>query len=125
MEIPDSFPFIHAFKDIKYIAMCRYVYDNVVEAEMYMVYDTNKRLLSVGDIYPAEATLNKGEYTIKLLLRHDSPALLERMSDMTMVVERKLKDPISISTYPTHADGVNEENAVKDFTLTRGISPIA
>ena len=102
--------------------VCRYVYDNVVEAEMYMVYDSNKRLLSVGDIYPAEATLNKGEYTIKLLLRHDNPSLLEKLSDMTMVVERKLKDPISIPIYPTHAEAVTEDNAIKDFILTRGAS---
>ncbi len=99
---------------------CRYVYDNVVEAEMYMVYDTNKRLLSVGDIYPAEVTLNKGDYTIKLLLRHDNPSLLEKMGDMPMVVERKLKEPITIPIYPTHAEAVLEENAIKDFILTRG-----
>ena len=106
-------------------SVCRYVYDNVVEGEMYMVYDSNKRLLSVGDIYPAEATLSRGDYTIKLLLRHDNPSLLEKLSDMTMVVERKLKDPISVSIYPNHAEAVTEDNAIKEFILTRGQSPCA
>lgn len=87
---------------------------------MYMVYDANKRLMSVGDIYPSEVTLGKGDHTIKLLLRHDSPALLEKLRDLPMIVERKLKDAITVPIYHTNADAVNEANAVKDFVLSRG-----
>lgn len=87
---------------------------------MYMVYDSNKQLKSVGDIYPKEVTLAKGEYTIKAMIRHDSPSLLEGLSNMTMLVERKVKEPISIPIYPTHADAVKGKHAVKDFVLTKG-----
>jgi len=46
---------------------------------MYMIYDANQKLLGVGDIYPAESTLQKGEHTIKLLLRHDDTSILEKL----------------------------------------------
>jgi len=38
-----------------------------------------------------------------------------------MIVERKLKDPISVPVYPTNSDAVKETNAVKDFVLRKGI----
>jgi len=98
----------------------KYVYDSVVEAEMYMIYDANQKLLGVGDIYPAESTLQKGEHTIKLLLRHDDTSILEKLRDLPMIVERKLKDPISVPVYPTNSDAVKETNAVKDFVLRKG-----
>lgn len=86
-----------------------------------MIYDANKKLISVGDIYPGEAKLEKKDtYTIKLLVRHDSPALLQRMQDLPMVVERKLKDPISLSIYPSMADAQRESSAVKEFVLSQG-----
>lgn len=100
--------------------LSRYVYDSVVEAEMYMVYDSNKKLLSVGDLYPEEVTLQKGDHVIRLHLRHDDPAVLERMRDLVMVVQRKLKDPVSVPVYPTNSDAVLGKNAVKDFVLGIG-----
>ncbi len=35
-----------------YICICRYMYDGVVEAQMYMLFDANKHLISTADIYP-------------------------------------------------------------------------
>ena len=87
---------------------------------MYMVYDSNKRLMSVGDIYPNEVTLHKGDYKIKLLIRHESQALLDKFNALPMVVERKLKDPISVPIYPSNSEAVNEANPIKDFVLSRG-----
>lgn len=87
---------------------------------MYMVYDPNKKLLAVGDIYPKDAALQKGDHTIKLLLRHDDSRVLDKLRDMPLVVERKLKDPIPVSVYPTNSDAVQGSNAVKDFVLRAG-----
>jgi tripeptidyl-peptidase-2 len=110
--------------DIQHLfVFARFVYDSVVEAEMYMLYDSNQQLLSVGDIYPAEATLEKGDHTIKLMLRHDDTAILEKLRDLPMLVERKLKDPISVPIYPTNSDAVAETNAIKEFVLRKGSLP--
>ena len=46
---------------------------------MYMIFDANKRLLATGDTKPGATQLGKGEYVIRLVLRHDSPAILEKM----------------------------------------------
>lgn len=35
---------------------CRYVYDGELEAQFYMLFDSNKRLLGQGDIYPEVGT---------------------------------------------------------------------
>lgn len=102
------------------LAWRRYVYDSVVEAEMYMVYDANKKLLSVGDIYPSEVKLKKGDHTVRLLVRHDSPALLEKLTNLPMIWERKIKDGIPVSIYPTNSSAVCEKDAVKDFIMARG-----
>lgn len=55
---------------------CSYMYDGEIEAQMSMVFDSNKRLLAVGDIYPDTVQLGKGDYKIRVLLRHDDPTLL-------------------------------------------------
>ena len=41
--------------------------------------------LQVGDVYPEFTQLKKGEYTVRLMLRHDSQELLEKLSGLTLV----------------------------------------
>ena len=50
---------------------CRYVYDGELEGQMSMLFDSNKRLIKVNDIYPEDVQLGKGTYTIRAQLRHD------------------------------------------------------
>ena len=84
------------------------------------VYDGNRRLLGVGDVYPEEAQLQKGDHTIRVRLRHDDPKILEGLRDLPLVVERKLKDPLTVPVYATHSDAVTGSNAVKDFVVCPG-----
>lgn len=46
-------------------ALNGFVYDGVVEAQMALVFDANKRRLSVSDIYPEAVKLGKGSYCIR------------------------------------------------------------
>ena len=39
---------------------------------MTMLFDANKRLIKVNDIYPEDVQLTKGNYTIRAQLRHDN-----------------------------------------------------
>ena len=50
---------------------CRYVYDGELEGQMSMLFDSNKRLIKVSDIYPEDVQLGKGTYTIRAQLRHE------------------------------------------------------
>lgn len=100
----------------------RYVYDAVVEAQMVMVFDSNKQLLGVGDIYPLEnVELKKGEYMVRVLLRHDDPSVLDKMKALPLLAERTIGTAVSVPVYGMHADSVMGTNAVtKEKTLCRG-----
>ena len=91
---------------------------------MAMVYDGNKKLLGVGDVYPAETTRQKGDHTIRLSLRHDDPQLLEKFRDLPLVVTRKLKDSIAVNVHTTNSAAVKGDKPVKDLVLAAGASDL-
>ena len=45
---------------------------------MYMLHDANKRLLGCGDTKPSAVQLAKGDYVLRVVLRHDSHSLLDK-----------------------------------------------
>ena len=99
------------------------MYDSVLEAEMYQIFDANQKLIGVGDIYPEEVELKKGDYKIRLMLRHDDVSILEKHRHLPLIVERKLKDKdvIAVNIYPTNTAAVKEEKPLKDsFGLYTG-----
>lgn len=99
----------------------RYVYDGVLEAQMSMLFDTNKRLLKVNDIYPEAVQLSKGDYIIRLYLRHDDSTLLAKMRNLPIIVDRKLGDAITVPIYNTQAEAVKASNGTaKERTLYPG-----
>ena len=94
--------------------MRRFVYDGEVEAQMTMVFDANKRLMpgGVSDIYPGMVMLGKGEYTVRAWLRHDDVPFLDKLRALPAVVQRKLKDTISVPVYPAHTAAIVGKNAL-------------
>ena len=66
----------------------------------------------MGDIYPEAVQLKKGDYTIRVILRHDDAALLERLKGMPLVVERKLEAPLAVPVYASNSDALRGANAV-------------
>ena len=99
---------------------CRYVYDGEFEGQMSMLHDTNKRLIKVSDIYPEYADLKKGDYIIRLQLRHDDAGLLDKMKETPVIVERKLKEAVSVPVYATNRDAVKGSKPVKERALHPG-----
>ena len=87
---------------------------------MSMLHDANKRLIKVSDIYPEFSDLKKGEYTIRLQLRHDDAVLLDKMKDVPVVVERKLKEPLTVPVYDTVRDAVKGGKPVKERSMYAG-----
>ena len=97
-----------------------YVYDGTFEAQMYMVFDTNKRLLAIGDIYPEPVKLAKGTYIVRLMLRHDDPTLLEKYKDHILVFERELEEPISLKCYSRAGNLLTDMDELKSAKMHRG-----
>jgi hypothetical protein len=55
---------------------------------------------AAGDVFPhALAKLAKGEYTLRLQVRHDSVEMLERVEAMLLQLDWKLKEPVSVDCY--------------------------
>ena len=52
---------------------------------MTMLFDANKRLLKVSDVYPKAVKLAKGAHVLRAHLRHDDVTLLERMKALLLV----------------------------------------
>ena len=74
--------------------------------------------------------LSKGDYTIRVFLRHDNVPLLEKLKDKVCVVERELEQKISVPIYSSNSDSIKAANALKDTTLfpgmlTSGLEPLA
>ena len=97
------------------------MYDGEFEGQMSMLHDTNKKLIKVSDIYPSAVDLKKGDYVIRLQLRHDDAALLDTMNDTPVVIERKLKEPVTVPVYVNNRDAVKGGKAsAKERTLCPG-----
>ena len=70
------------------------LYDNEVEGQFYLVYDTHKRLLSCEDCYPKAVRLGKGDHVVKMQMRHDNVGLLEKLKAMPLLLDRALDDKV-------------------------------
>ncbi|GMP24461.1 hypothetical protein CsSME_00001721 [Camellia sinensis var. sinensis] len=46
-----------------------HIYDNKFGSQFYMISDSNKRVYTMGDVYPNSTKLPKGEYKLQLYLR--------------------------------------------------------
>jgi hypothetical protein len=63
----------------------RYLYDCPLDSQLTQVFDSQRRLLYTGDAVPDEVALSKGEHTARVMLCHDSLAVLEQLKSTCLV----------------------------------------
>ncbi|MBA0831085.1 hypothetical protein Goarm_015575, partial [Gossypium armourianum] len=99
------------------------IYDTKFESQSYMISDTNKRVYAMGDCYPASSQLPKGEYSLRLYLRHDNVQYLEKMKQLVLFLERNLeeKDIIPLSFFSEPDGPVMGNGTFKYSILVPGI----
>eukprot|EP00249_Psilotum_nudum_P018372 c26772_g1_i1 orf=205-4470(+) len=98
------------------------IYDTAFESQFYMISDPNKRVLAMGDAYPKGIQLSKGDYTLKLFLRHDNIQYLEKLKKLVVFIDKNLeeKNHIHLSFY-TSMDGViTGADSFKSSILVQG-----
>ena len=71
---------------------------------LVQIFDANKKVHQFFDVYPKEATLPKGEYTIKAEFLHENVAALQKIKNATLTVDQKLSKPGSLDLYENHVD---------------------
>ncbi|XP_046818750.1 tripeptidyl-peptidase 2 isoform X1 [Vespa crabro] len=85
------------------------LYESEYESQMWMIYDNNKQLVACGDAYPSKYTiqkLEKGDYTLKMHVRHEKKELLDRLTDMPLLLSQKLNNPIILDIYASQSQAM-------------------
>ncbi|GAB6021153.1 hypothetical protein CHUAL_003784 [Chamberlinius hualienensis] len=85
--------------------LCELLYESEFESQLWMIFNSNKRLICSGDAYPSSYTtkLEKGSYVLKLHVRHDKKDLLEKLTDLVMHLSFRLINSISMDAYTNYS----------------------
>ena len=101
--------------------MYELLYDSPFEAQLWMVFDANKQLMGSGDaLYPYPLTLAKGKYTMQVLVRHDTKALLDRLKNMVVAVDMKLKTELTVPVHASMQSALSGGDTYSGAMMTRG-----
>ncbi|XP_030373113.1 tripeptidyl-peptidase 2 [Scaptodrosophila lebanonensis] len=80
------------------------LYEAEFESQMWMLFDVNKALVATGDAHSHTfyTKLEKGDYTVRLQVRHEKRDILEKISDANMVAAFKLPNALNIDFYDSY-----------------------
>ncbi|KAG0716947.1 Tripeptidyl-peptidase 2 [Chionoecetes opilio] len=98
------------------------LYESILESQLWMLYDHNKQLLGCGDAYSSKYSLKleKGDYTIRLHVRHERPDLLEKLSDLPLTILTKLTQEVKLDVYTTFNAAVASGKKAQTVTMPPG-----
>ncbi|PRP81954.1 hypothetical protein PROFUN_10526 [Planoprotostelium fungivorum] len=70
------------------------LYESPFESQLWFIYDTNKKFIGSGDSYSEryKFSLQKGDYIVRLQLRHDSKETLEKHKNDILMIQHKISD---------------------------------
>ena len=77
------------------------LYESQYESQFYMLFDANKRLIGSGDAFPKPLDVRRGKYTVRVQVRHEETALLERLKEMVALFETTLPKPLDLPVHPS------------------------
>ncbi|XP_036331193.1 tripeptidyl-peptidase 2 [Rhagoletis pomonella] len=77
------------------------LYEAEFESQLWMMFDSNKAVVACGDAHSHKVftKFEKGEYTIKLQIRHEKRDLLEKVSEANMVALFRFANAITLDFY--------------------------
>ncbi|XP_071441524.1 tripeptidyl-peptidase 2 [Hetaerina americana] len=84
------------------------LYESEFESQLWMIFDSNKQLIAAGDAYPCKyvAKVEKGDFTLRLHVRHERRDALERLTDLPLLLSQRLPSPISLDVYASYSQAM-------------------
>ncbi|KAI9217072.1 subtilase family-domain-containing protein [Blastocladiella britannica] len=97
------------------------LYDAPYDAYLVHIHDAAGRLVVQHDMYPKAVKLDKGEYLVRVQIRHESVGVLEKLKDWPLALDFPAPSGASVDFYPTFADAVKKGTKLgKVAVLARG-----
>ncbi|XP_047985175.1 tripeptidyl-peptidase 2 [Leguminivora glycinivorella] len=102
--------------------LCDMLYESEFEAQMWMLYNSCKQLMFVGDAYPSKYSvkLEKGDYVLRLNVRHENRALLDKLQEMPVAIQQRLPQPITLDAYCTRAQALTSGKKFSSASVPSG-----
>uniref|UniRef100_A0A1A9X3J2 Tripeptidyl peptidase II Ig-like domain-containing protein n=1 Tax=Glossina brevipalpis TaxID=37001 RepID=A0A1A9X3J2_9MUSC len=77
------------------------LYESEFESQLWMIFDSNKAMIACGDAnsHTFYTKLEKGEYTIRMQIRHEKREALEKISETNMIALCRLATPLNLDFY--------------------------
>ncbi|QQP38425.1 Uncharacterized protein FKW44_018993, partial [Caligus rogercresseyi] len=107
------------------------LYESEFESQFWMLFDSNKQVIATGDAYPSHWSaklhssslliflyqVEKGDYVLKAHVRHEKKEILEKMTDLNILLSQKLSSPVSLDVHISHANASTMGKKVTSFNL--------
>ncbi|KAK5646152.1 hypothetical protein RI129_004616 [Pyrocoelia pectoralis] len=110
-----------------YAILSDVLYESEFESQLWLLYDSNKQLMGCGDSYPSKYSikLEKGDYTIKLQVRHERKDYLDKLTDTCILLNQKLPSTITLDVYSSHSQAIiGDKKAAFGHTLNSCTVPL-
>jgi len=93
---------------ISFAMLSDLLYENEYMGQLWHLYNSNKQFIAAGDAYPKQynTRLEKGEYILKLQVKHHQKDLLTKLQHSTINILHKLTTAPTVDFYPTHRDAL-------------------
>lgn len=84
------------------------LYESLFESQLWMLFDSNKMMIGCGDAYSNRNNIKitKGDYVVKLQVRHEKRELLEKINDLLLHITYKLTNTLSPDVYSSYNDAI-------------------
>ncbi|KAL4400900.1 serine-type endopeptidase [Malassezia pachydermatis] len=97
-----------------------HLYDGSVTL-LTQLLDLHQAQVHFGDVYPKDVSLKPGEYTLRVQALHESADVLEKLQNMSLTIDHKLKKEVALDVYADHLDLLGSGKPIKDaIKLLRG-----
>ena len=98
------------------------LYESAFHSQLICVFDKNNCRVAISDYRPAPNKLEKGSYTVTLMLRHHNLVLLETMKSWPLIANLKLKTPLTVNVYSSSENAACGGSQLKERILRAGVS---